>query len=77
VTSRPIAHVEPDWERHESKARPCEDDEDSEFIREKRRTWARLLAEILEVDPMLCSCGAQMKIISITTEPRAADCREA
>jgi hypothetical protein len=56
-----------------SAAHPCEDDEDSDFIRERRRTWARLLRKIFEVDPMLCSCGAEMKIISIITEPRVVD----
>ena len=48
-------------------------DEDSEFTRETRRTWARLLRKIFEVNPMLCSCGAVMKIISIITEPRVVD----
>jgi hypothetical protein len=56
-----------------SAAHPCEDDEDSEFIRERRRTWARLLRKIFEVNPMLCSCGAEMKIVSIITEPRVVD----
>jgi hypothetical protein len=49
------------------------DGEDSEFTRKTRRTWARLLRKIFEVDPMLCSCGAEMKIISIITEPRVVD----
>jgi hypothetical protein len=52
---------------------PSTDNEDSEFLRERRRTWARLLRKIFEVDPMLCSCGAEMKIISIITEPRVVD----
>jgi hypothetical protein len=56
-----------------SAAHSSTDDEDSEFTRETRRTWARLLRKIFEVDPMLCSCGAEMKIISIITEPRVVD----
>ena len=48
--------------------------EDSEFAKETRRTWARLLRKIFEIDPMLCSrCGAEMKIISVITDPRIVD----
>jgi hippurate hydrolase len=47
--------------------------EDSEFTRETRRTWARLLAKIFAVNAMLCSCGAEMKIISTITEPRVVN----
>jgi hypothetical protein len=54
-------------------APPRADDEDSEFARESRPTWARLLRKIFEVDPLLCSCGAEMKIVSIITEPRTVD----
>jgi hypothetical protein len=51
----------------------CADDEGSEFTRETRRTWARLLRKIFEVNPMPYSCGAEMKIVSIITEPRVVD----
>jgi hypothetical protein len=54
-----------------AQARPGGDD--SEFTREARRTWARLSRKILEVDPLLCSCGAEMKIVSILTQPRIVD----
>ena len=47
--------------------------EDSEFARETRRTWSRLIRKIFEVDPLLCSCGAGMKIVSIITQPRIVD----
>ena len=56
-----------------SAAHSSTDDDDSEFTRETRRSWARLLRKIFEVDPMLCSCGAEMKTISIITEPRVVD----
>jgi hypothetical protein len=46
-------------------AHRCMDDEDSEFSRETRRRWARLLRKIFEAEPVLCSCGADMKIVSI------------
>jgi hypothetical protein len=47
--------------------------EDSEFARETRRTWARLLRKIFEVDPLLCSCGAELRIVSVITQPRIMD----
>ncbi len=33
-------------------------------------TWAKLIARIYEVDPLLCPCGKKMKIIKIVTDPR-------
>ena len=43
------------------------------FTGETRRTWSRLPRKVFKVDPMLCSCGAEMKNISIITEPRVLD----
>jgi len=54
-------------------AQPSRADEDSEFTKDARRTWARLLAKIFEVDPMLCSCGAEMEIVSVITDARVVD----
>jgi hypothetical protein len=48
-------------------------DEDAEFTKDACRTWTRLLAKIFEVDPMLCSCGAEMKIVSVITDGRVVD----
>ena len=45
----------------------------SEFAKETRRTWARLLRKSFEVDPMLCSCRAEMKIVSVITKARVVD----
>jgi len=36
--------------------------DNSDFSREARSTWARLLRKILEVDSLLCACGARMRI---------------
>jgi len=46
---------------------------DADFARETRRSWARLLRKIFEVDPLLCACGAEMKIVAIITQPRIVD----
>ena len=33
-------------------------------------TWARLIAQVYEVDPLTCSrCGSPMRILAVITEP--------
>ena len=35
-----------------------------------RRTWARLIRRVYEVDPLVCPrCGAEMRVIGFITEP--------
>ena len=34
-----------------------------------RRQWAELIRRIYESDPLLCTCGAQMRVLSFITEP--------
>ena len=35
-----------------------------------RSSWARLLAKVYEIDPLLCPrCGSEMKIIALITDP--------
>ena len=39
-----------------------------------RRSWARLIKRIYEVDPLVCSsCGSEMKVISFITEHDVVD----
>lgn len=38
----------------------------------KSYSWAKLLARIYEVFPLICSCGDAMKIIAIITNPHTA-----
>jgi hypothetical protein len=52
---------------------PPASSDDSEFATARRASWARLIKKIFEVDPLLCSCGATMKIVSFITEPRVVD----
>jgi hypothetical protein len=47
--------------------------DNSDFSREARSTWARLLRKILEVDPLICACGTRMQIVSFITDPRVVD----
>ena len=34
-------------------------------------TWAKLIARIYEIDPLLCTCGKEIKITKIVTHPTA------
>ena len=37
---------------------------------ESRSTWAKLIAQVYEVDPLTCSrCGSPMRILAVITEP--------
>jgi hypothetical protein len=42
----------------------------SEERRRLRRSWARMLRKIYDVDALLCECGARMKVIAFITEHR-------
>ena len=49
-------------------------DKDSDFARARRRSWARLLRKLLEVDPLLCpKCGVEMKVVAVITDPAVID----
>lgn len=35
-----------------------------------RSAWARLIAKVYEVDPLICPrCGSEMKLIAVITDP--------
>jgi hypothetical protein len=37
--------------------------------RRLRRGWAELIRRVYEADPLLCECGAQMRVLSFITDP--------
>ena len=48
--------------------------EDSEFVRLRRKNWARLIAKVWKVDPENCaSCGEKMRVIAAITHPHQDD----
>lgn len=53
-------------------AKPPEQD-NSDFSREVRSTWSRLIKKIFEADPLLCTCGGRMRIVSFITDHRVVD----
>jgi hypothetical protein len=48
-------------------------DGDGSTASRSRASWARLLHQIFEVDPLTCRCGAKMKVISVITAPGLVD----
>jgi hypothetical protein len=60
-------------DRTDANANPHEDGNNSDFSREARSTWARLIRKIFEADPLVCACGARMRIVSFITDPRVVD----
>ena len=49
---------------------PLLDDEEEVNVDARKRAWARLLAKVYEVDPLVCpKCGAEMKVIAIIEDP--------
>jgi hypothetical protein len=49
-------------------------EEDSEFVRLRRKNWARLIAKVWKVAPEICaSCGEKMRVIAAITHPHQDD----
>jgi hypothetical protein len=52
----------------------AEQPDNSDFSKEARSSWARLIRKIFEADPLTCpACGARMRIVSFITDPRVID----
>ena len=39
------------------------------FSRRRRRSWARLLRKIYDVDPLRCCCGGSLRVIALIEQP--------
>ncbi len=49
-------------------------EEDTPSARTARRSWARLIRKIYEVDPLVCPrCGLEMRIIAFLEEPQVVE----
>lgn len=49
---------------------PLSDGDEEVSVAARKRAWARLLAKVYEVDPMVCpKCGAEMKVIAVIEDP--------
>ena len=46
------------------------DDGEEVTVNARRRAWARLLAKVYEIDPLVCpKCGSEMKVIAVIQDP--------
>jgi len=68
-----ISATPADGESAGSPAAILSERDNSDSSREARSTWARLIKKIFEADPLLCSCGGRMRIVSFITDPRVVD----
>ena len=62
---------------HTGAATAAEEEEPDEFLRKRRRNWARLIAKVWLEDPSLCrSCGKPLPIVAAITSPGQDDVTE-
>ena len=46
------------------------DDGDEVTVDARKQTWARLLAKVHEVDPLVCpKCGSEMQVVAVIQDP--------
>ena len=42
---------------------------DSPWLADRRKSWARMIRRVYEVDPLLCRCGKRMRVVGFITQP--------
>jgi hypothetical protein len=42
---------------------------DIPWLAARRKSWARLIRRVYEVDPLLCRCGERMRVVGFITQP--------
>ena len=63
-----------DEEAPRLRAPAADPEEDSAYARQRRKSWARLLRNLLEVEPLFCpACHVEMTIVSVLTDPYVVD----
>ena len=46
-------------------ASPLIPEPDDDWIKTRRKAWARLLQQVYEAEPLLCNCGSKFEVISV------------
>jgi Putative transposase len=69
-----VAHLAPEaWKDSHTREVPSEPTpKQSLTVRQRacRSAWARLIAKVYELDPLMCPrCGSEMKLIAVITDP--------
>lgn len=69
------AECRPNGESESAESEHAESESaESDFLQSRRRSWARMIRRIFEVDPLLCpDCGGEMKVIAVLTDPEVVD----
>ena len=63
------SHRSPTLDANDPGFEPLDDGEEV-TVDERKRAWARLLAKVYEIDPLVCpKCGSVMKIIAVIQDP--------
>ena len=70
----PMSHASPqrgrDANAGESPSQPAPAQTLNVLQRACRSAWARLIAKVYEIDPLICPrCGSEMKLIALITNP--------
>ena len=51
-----------------------EENEESEFVRVRKRNWARLIARVWKDDPEVCpECGSKLEVLAAISSPAPDD----
>ena len=46
-------------------ASPVMTEPEDDWIKARRKAWARLIQQVCEADPLLCDCGSKFEVISV------------
>ena len=50
------------------------EEKEAEYKKSKRKSWARLIRKVFEVDPLVCpKCGQSMKVVAVIIDPKEAN----
>lgn len=66
-------HIAPRRRPASHSADNAEQDQPAPAAKTRTASWARLIKRVFEVDPLLCSCGGAMYVVSFITEPTTID----
>jgi hypothetical protein len=63
------SHAPEPWAQEDPDFEPLDDGEEV-TVDARKRAWARLLAKVYEIDPLVCpKCGWEMRVIAVIQDP--------
>ena len=74
MSSRSLSVVGPSQSSAPDDITLDEEDEESEFVRVRKRNWARLIARVWKDDPEVCpECGSKLEVLAAISSPAPDD----